>query len=120
MCSKKNELISEKSELLDVEKRDSKMVNIDDQITFINSQLSLLLQDAERADNIPRTVEHNEVKWVNTGFDWTEGFFPGTCWYLYEATKDKKWKKIAKVSKRPSKDILKVILIKTKHLMLVI
>ncbi|GGZ81769.1 glycoside hydrolase family 88 protein [Algibacter mikhailovii] len=93
--SKKNELISEKSELLDVEKRDSKMVNIDDQITFINSQLSLLLQDAERADNIPRTVEHNEVKWVNPGFDWTEGFFPGTCWYLYEATKDKKWKNAA-------------------------
>ena len=56
-------------------------------------QLALLLQDAEKANRIPRTLdEEGNIHWTNPKFDWTEGFFPGSCWYLYEATQDDQWK----------------------------
>jgi len=59
-------------------------------------QLSLLLQDAEKSESNPRTIDVNgKTKWVSSNFDWTEGFFPGTCWYLYEYSKDTKWKEAA-------------------------
>ena len=32
--------------------------------------------------------------------DWTSGFFPGSLWYLYEYTKDKKWETAARRWKR--------------------
>jgi rhamnogalacturonyl hydrolase YesR len=38
----------------------------------------------------PRTVENGKMKLVDTQ-DWTSGFFPGSLWYLYQATGDKKW-----------------------------
>lgn len=59
-------------------------------------QFSLLLDTAEKSDQIPRTLDGDgQMHWANTEFDWTEGFFPGSCWYLYEATKDQKWKNAA-------------------------
>lgn len=67
----------------------------DEKIKSFETQMSLLLKEAESADNIPRTVEDGEIRFINNGFDWTEGFFPGTCWYLYEVTKDEKWRKAA-------------------------
>lgn len=77
---------------------DSKPVKFvaDEQIDFVEQQISLLLKDAEAANKIPRTItENGEMHWTRDGFDWTEGFFPGTCWYLYETTKDEKWKNAA-------------------------
>ena len=60
------------------------------------NQLSFLLQDAEKANLIPRTIDKTgNLHWTHLNFDWTEGFFPGSCWYLFEETKDKKWKKAA-------------------------
>lgn len=60
------------------------------------AQLSLLLKKADSTYRIPRTVtEEGEIHWVNPEFDWTEGFFPGSCWYLFEHTKDEKWKNAA-------------------------
>lgn len=62
-------------------------------LEFVEKQLSLLLADAEKANRIPRTLTADgEMHWVRDGFDWTEGFFPGSCWYLYEVTKKEKWK----------------------------
>lgn len=59
-------------------------------------QFSLLLQEAEKAHKIPRTLdEKGEIFWASSDFDWTEGFFSGSCWYFYEATNDPKWKKAA-------------------------
>ncbi len=59
-------------------------------------QLSLQLKVAEKAERIPRTVNSKgEIHWTHNNFDWTEGFFPGSCWYLYEYTKDDKWKNAA-------------------------
>ena len=39
----------------------------------------------------PRTVEEGFVKYVGNE-DWTSGFFPGTMFYMYDLTKDQKWK----------------------------
>ncbi|WP_246040822.1 glycoside hydrolase family 88 protein [Flavivirga rizhaonensis] len=59
-------------------------------------QLSGLLKIAEKENRNPRTVQKNgEIHWTKKSFDWTEGFFPGSCWYLYEFTNDAKWKNAA-------------------------
>ncbi len=69
---------------------------VDARLKAAEAQISLLLNEAMNADKIPRTISENgEIHWTNKGFDWTEGFFPGTCWYFYEDTKDKKWKSAA-------------------------
>lgn len=66
------------------------------QLALAAQQYDLLLQDAREANKIPRTLnEEGEMHWVNQGFDWTMGFFPGSCWYLYENTNDEKWKNAA-------------------------
>lgn len=64
------------------------------QLASAESQFSLLLTEAEKEKKIPRTLTaEGEMRWAHhENFDWTEGFFPGSCWYLYEITKDEKWK----------------------------
>ncbi|RNL81874.1 glucuronyl hydrolase [Sinomicrobium pectinilyticum] len=40
---------------------------------------------------MPRTTKDGKL--VSVGiYDWTSGFFPGSLWYLYGLTGDKKWK----------------------------
>lgn len=59
-------------------------------------QLALQLVEAEKADRIPRTINSDgSMHWAKEGFDWTEGFFPGSLWYMFENTKDEKWKDAA-------------------------
>ncbi|MBV7441660.1 glycoside hydrolase family 88 protein [Weeksellaceae bacterium TAE3-ERU29] len=38
----------------------------------------------------PRTIENGFVKYIDNE-DWTSGFFPGTMFYMYDLTNDKKW-----------------------------
>lgn len=73
--------------------KEVEQINIDLILANANAQLALQLKDAERANRIPRTITpEGEMHWTKPNFDWTEGFFPGSCWYLYEITKDEKWK----------------------------
>jgi rhamnogalacturonyl hydrolase YesR len=65
------------------------------QLDRAENQIDLLLSSSLKEDRIPRTVEQDHIKWANPAFDWTEGFFPGTCWYMYEETGDQKWKTAA-------------------------
>lgn len=59
-------------------------------------QTNFMLTVAEKENRIPRTVtENNQIHWIQDEFDWTEGFFPGTLWYLYEFSKDEKFMKAA-------------------------
>lgn len=39
----------------------------------------------------PRTIVNNKIEYVPID-DWTSGFFPGCMWYMYDLTKDDKWK----------------------------
>lgn len=60
------------------------------------AQYNLLLIDAKAADKNPRTTDTTgKVHWIEDRFDWTAGFFPGSCWYLYEYSNDGKWKNAA-------------------------
>lgn len=43
--------------------------------------------------NLPRNILNGKSTWNYIGYkDWTSGFWPGTLWYLYEYTKDARWK----------------------------
>ncbi|SDF73015.1 Glycosyl Hydrolase Family 88 [Massilia sp. PDC64] len=57
-------------------------------------QYRVLLDKAAGKPGFPRTVERGEPKMVGPG-DWTAGFFPGSLWYLFEATGDATWKTAA-------------------------
>lgn len=70
--------------------------NIGSLLVKAENQLELQLADAKKANRIPRTITpEGEMHWTREDFDWTEGFFPGSCWYLFEITKDVKWKNAA-------------------------
>ncbi|MEP3386593.1 MAG: glycoside hydrolase family 88 protein [Reichenbachiella sp.] len=73
-------------------------------LTSVEQQLSLLLADAHSKNKNPRTIsKEGNIHWATRDsllrdsdeFDWTLGFFPGSCWYMYEYTDDEKWKNAA-------------------------
>lgn len=67
-----------------------------ERLLLAEKQLSGLLENAQLANRNPRTINADgEMHWTNKKFDWTEGFFPGSCWFMYEFTKDEKWKNAA-------------------------
>nr|WP_237488220.1 glycoside hydrolase family 88 protein [Hufsiella ginkgonis] len=46
--------------------------------------------------DLPRNVNKGTDKWRFVDFrDWTSGFWPGTLWYLFEATGNPQWKAAA-------------------------
>lgn len=57
-------------------------------------QYGALLSRIQQQPGFPRTLEHGVVKLVEVK-DWTAGFFPGSLWYLYEATGDARWRTAA-------------------------
>ena len=58
-----------------------------------NEQLVLQRVYSIDENKIPRTMsEEGKMIWANSKFDWTEGFFPGSCWYMYEYTNDNNWR----------------------------
>lgn len=56
-------------------------------------EYKVLLDSAYNKDKIPRSLDENgNIYWVKHKMDWTQGFFPGSCWKLFELTNDEKWK----------------------------
>jgi unsaturated chondroitin disaccharide hydrolase len=53
-----------------------------------------LLETVRTQPGFPRTTDAGKVKLVGPG-DWTAGFFPGSLWYLFEATGDAAWRSAA-------------------------
>lgn len=59
----------------------------------ISKQYGLMVDEAIKKNALPRTVmSDGSVLWSNKKFEWTIGFFPGSCWYMYELTGDGNWK----------------------------
>lgn len=58
-------------------------------------QLVGLREAAIQAHRIPRSFAKDSIRWTDTVYDWTEGFWPGTCWMLYGQTRDEAWKQAA-------------------------
>ncbi len=44
----------------------------------------------------PRTINADGTLAMVASRDWCSGFFPGSLWYMYEYTKDKKWENLAR------------------------
>lgn len=55
-------------------------------------QYRFMLKQLGDQTAIPRTFEHGKLFTPKIDRDWTVGFFPGTLWYLYEATGDAAWR----------------------------
>lgn len=58
-------------------------------------QYTLLLSAATDLSRYPRSTDANGKTSYTDIHDWTGGFWPGCLWYLYEYTKDYKWKAAA-------------------------
>lgn len=74
---------------------------------FAASQLSFAMTEVDKAlaeDTTaarkmlvsPRTIEPDGKLKLVASRDWCSGFFPGSLWYMYEYTKDKKWEDAAR------------------------
>lgn len=63
---------------------------------FADKQLTTMCGMLGSTDLIPRSYEDEKLKLVNSS-DWTSGFFPGNLWYMYEYTRDVKWKDLAEI-----------------------
>ena len=57
--------------------------------TFAAAQYGRMLEQVKGKAGYPRTLEKGEIKLIGYK-DWTSGFFPGSLWYLAEATGDAK------------------------------
>ena len=65
---------------------------INENFTFAEKQESLMIKKIGNSKLNPRSLnEDGTLKLVKSN-DWTSGFFPGCLWYMYEYTKDDKWK----------------------------
>jgi unsaturated chondroitin disaccharide hydrolase len=67
---------------------------IQESFTVAAAQYTQMLRHLDGKSGFPRTVEDGQMKLVRAT-DWTSGFFPGSIWYLFEATGDPKWREAA-------------------------
>jgi len=64
-----------------------------DQIMKISAQhYTKMLKVIAGKEKFPRTTTKDGTLRLVGPYDWTSGFFPGSLWYLYEFSKDEKWK----------------------------
>lgn len=68
---------------------------VKDNFQFSAKQTSLMLEELGDSKLNPRNTEEDGSRRLVKSRDWTSGFFPGNLWYLYEYTKDEKWKEAA-------------------------
>jgi unsaturated chondroitin disaccharide hydrolase len=72
----------------------AKLIN-NKHFNYLENQASITLQTIPSSGDsiLPRNVNNGQKTWRYVPYqDWTSGFWPGTLWYLYEATKSEKWK----------------------------
>ncbi len=71
---------------------------INTNITNAVAQYTIQTNLIEKSGKVlnPRTIDQNgKIVYIPID-DWTSGFFPGSIWYTYKLTKDKKWIPLAK------------------------
>lgn len=59
------------------------------------TQLAISVPKLTDLSKHPRLIETDEKEWKeipNGKLVWTLGFYPGILWYMYDVTKDEKWK----------------------------
>ncbi len=55
------------------------------------SQMYLMDRKAIKNNAIPRSAGKNGIRWIKYYMDWTEGFWPGMCWMIYQYSGDSVW-----------------------------
>lgn len=74
------------------EKKQSGMVETG--FSVAEQQLSAQLKAVPDPVAFPRTIKNGEL-FTTKMTDWTEGFYPGCLWYVYENNKKEEWKQAA-------------------------
>lgn len=64
---------------------------VDNSIDIAAYQLNMMANEISDSAKIPRSIKNGKIRLENI-YDWTSGFFPGSLWYMYEFTKDEKFK----------------------------
>ncbi len=68
-------------------------VDLDKIFTFADEQTKRLLSELDHSGTeFPRSMHNDKKLKTNSLTSWTNGYFPGSLWYLYEYTKDQYWK----------------------------
>ncbi|QDK81046.1 glucuronyl hydrolase [Spirosoma sp. KCTC 42546] len=69
-------------------------LNVDQALTYCVDQAAKISATLPTtAPNLPRNILNGKTQWKYIDYkDWTSGFWPGTLWYVYEYTKDPKWR----------------------------
>src|SRR5688500_7192681 len=74
-------------------KTKSSSFDVDNQIEYCIAQASKTLNTLNDSSLIPRSIANGKTEWRFVNYrDWTSGFWPGILWYVYEYSKDDKWK----------------------------
>jgi len=61
--------------------------------------MKCMLHETKEQNAIPRSVDiTGETRWIRENLDWTEGFWPGICWILYQYSGDTLWENAALLS----------------------
>ncbi|HBC78401.1 MAG TPA: glucuronyl hydrolase [Bacteroidales bacterium] len=69
---------------------------IDESLAFSARQYTLMAEALNnKPDLLPRTIDESGTLVTSNSGWWTSGFFPGSLWYLYEYSKDDKFKDAA-------------------------
>ncbi|MGL5317506.1 MAG: glycoside hydrolase family 88 protein [Bacteroidales bacterium] len=68
---------------------------VQENVSFATEQLSNLVATAKDSTLFPRTSKPDGSLQCTRRNDWTEGFFPGALWYLYELNNSEQTKKSA-------------------------
>lgn len=69
---------------------------IQKEVDFCEEQALRTLKNLPAADSFPRSIGADGRQWRLVNYkDWTSGFWPGICWYLYEYSRDTVWRTAA-------------------------
>ncbi|MCK5102466.1 MAG: glucuronyl hydrolase, partial [Cyclobacteriaceae bacterium] len=58
----------------------------------IEKQLSAAIEQYQDLTKFPRSTNPDGTLHTRAANNWVSGFFPGSLWYMYEFSKDNKWK----------------------------
>jgi len=86
------------SEIEQVEVVENIEFDLEKAIDDCENQLEISVPKLTDLAKHPRLIETGETEWKevpNGRLVWTSGFYPGILWYMYDLTKDDKWKQEA-------------------------
>ena len=100
ICLASCQNLSKKKNIKEESKLSAKVYSfdLDKEIKNCEAQLNQAVPKLTDLTKHPRLIETNETEWKeipNGRLVWTSGFYPGILWYMYNLSKDEKWKKEA-------------------------